>query len=157
MLARTAAIVLLIGGAARAEPALLGVASVIDGDTIEIHGQQVRLQGIDAPERAQACIRPDGEPWRCGQAAALSLADHIERAVIRCEAIGTDYYGRSLATCFKGNEDLNRWLVSAGFAVAYRRYSLAYVEAEDNARLARLGIWSGAFDMPWQWRAGHRH
>jgi endonuclease YncB( thermonuclease family) len=147
----------LIAGTARAEPALVGVASVIDGDTIEIHGQHVRLQGIDAPERAQTCVRLDGEQWRCGQAAAFALADHIERAVVRCEAVGTDHYGRALATCFKDTEDLNRWLVSAGFAVAYRRYSLAYVEAEDSARLARLGIWSGAFEMPWQWRAEHRH
>lgn len=157
MLAWIAVAIFLITSTAAAEPDLLGVASVIDADTIEIHGLRVRLQGIDAPERSQTCTRPDNQPWRCGQAAALALADHIGRTVIRCEATGTDHYGRALATCFKDNEDLNRWLVSAGFAVAYRRYSLTYVEEEDKAHLAGRGIWSGTFEMPWQWRTTHGH
>lgn len=42
-----------------------GTASVIDGDTIEVHGQRVRLFGIDAPESAQLCLA-ESEEWRCG-------------------------------------------------------------------------------------------
>ena len=49
-----------------AEP-LVGTASVVDGDTIEIHGQRIRFHGIDAPESRQECTRPDSTTWRCGQ------------------------------------------------------------------------------------------
>ncbi len=52
-----------------ATPALAdvaGTASVIDGDTIEVHGQHIRLHGIDAPEGRQLC-RLDGKPWQCGE------------------------------------------------------------------------------------------
>jgi len=53
---------------------IMGVASVIDGDTIEIHGTRIRLHGIDAPESRQVCMRPTGEEWRCGQQASLALS-----------------------------------------------------------------------------------
>jgi hypothetical protein len=49
-----------------ATPALAdvaGVASVLDGEAIEVHGQRIRLHGIDAPESRQLCRR-DGKPWR---------------------------------------------------------------------------------------------
>ena len=60
------------------------------------------------------------------------------------------------AICFKGDEDLNRWMVANGWAVAYRRYSEDYVADEDAARRSRTNIWSGDFDMPWDWRAQRR-
>lgn len=157
VLARTAIAVCMIACSACARADLVGIASVIDGDTIEIHGQRIRLEGIDAPESGQTCTRAGGQSWRCGQAAAVALSEHIGRAVIRCEPSGADHYGRTLAACFKDAEDLNRWLVSVGLAVAYRRYSLAYVGAEEEAHRGRLGVWSGEFDMPWIWRAEHRH
>lgn len=65
---------------AAAQGSIVGVASVIDGDTIEIHGQRIRLFGIDAPESSQLCRRPNGERWRCGQQASFALADRIGRA-----------------------------------------------------------------------------
>jgi endonuclease YncB( thermonuclease family) len=127
--------------------------SVIDGDTIEIHGTRIRLHGIDAPESRQECTRPDGTSWRCGQHAALALSDHIGRAVVRCQPRDRDRCGRIVAICFEGDEDLNRWMVANGWAVAFRRYSPDYVGDEDNAHQARLGLWAGTFEMPWDWRA----
>ncbi len=58
-----------------ATPALAdvaGVASVIDGYTIEVRGQRIRLHGIDAPESRQFC-RLDSKPWQCGKDATNAL------------------------------------------------------------------------------------
>ena len=134
-----------------AEP-LVGTASVVDGDTIEIHGRRIRLHGIDAPESRQECTRADGTSWRCGQQAAFALSDRIGRSVVRCDPRGYDRYGRIISVCFKDTLDLNRWMVASGWAVAYRKYSLDYVADEERALLAKVGIWSGTFLMPWDWR-----
>lgn len=53
--------------------ALTGRASIIDGDTIEIHGTRIRLWGIDAPEAAQLCRNADSDLYRCGAGAAGEL------------------------------------------------------------------------------------
>jgi len=131
---------------------LVGVASVIDGDTIEIHGQRIRLEGIDAPEAAQLCMDEGGRQWRCGQKAALALADRIGSRPVACEPTGRDRYRRTLAICRVGDDDLNAWMVRHGWALAYRRYSTMYVPAEDTARANRLNLWAGTFVAPWDWR-----
>jgi endonuclease YncB( thermonuclease family) len=141
----------IIAGAAD----LSGRASVIDGDTIEIHGQRIRLHGIDAPESRQTC-EAAGQTYRCGQQAALALADHIGQRAVACEQRDVDRYGRVVAVCIAGTEDLNAWLVSQGLALAYRQYAIDYVDEEAAARTAQLGIWRGAFVPPWDWRRGVR-
>ena len=148
---------LFVATNAVAQGRILGVASVIDGDTIEIHGQRIRLFGIDAPESSQLCVRPTGERWRCGQQGSFALADRIGRATVSCQPRELDRYGRIVAVCFKGNEDLNRWMVTNGWAVAFRRYSIEYVADEDAARQSQLNIWSGDFEMPWEWRVRQRN
>ena len=141
-----------------ATPALAdvaGVASVIDGDTLEIHGQRIRLHGIDAPESRQLC-RLDGKPWQCGKDAANALADKIARRPVTCEDLGRDRYKRIIAKCTVAGEDLGAWMVSRGLALAYRRYSLDNFDEEADAQAARRGIWAGEFVKPWEWRRGKR-
>ncbi|WP_395663622.1 thermonuclease family protein [Aestuariivirga sp.] len=134
-------------------PAIQGTASVIDGDTIEIHGERIRLDAIDAPESSQLCIDAAGKRYRCGQKSAFALADMIGRSVVSCQPKGRDRYKRVIAICFKGPINLNAWIVSQGWAVAFRKYGIDYIAQEDEARLARRGIWVGSFEMPWDWRA----
>ncbi|MDH2329172.1 thermonuclease family protein [Cereibacter sp. SYSU M97828] len=125
-------------------PSQSGTVSVIDGDTIDLHGTRIRLHGIDAPESRQTCTLPSGRDWRCGQEAALALSDRIGRASVECVEKDTDRYGRMVAVCYLGRENLNAWMVSEGWAVAYRQYSTDYVGAEAQARAGKAGIWSPA-------------
>lgn len=135
---------------------LIGTASVIDGDTLEIHGERIRLAGIDAPESGQNCYYPNGVAWRCGQAAALAVSDYIGRRAVQCESESLDRYGRHIATCYVGRTNINAVIVSSGLAVAYVRYSSLYIADEDSAKAAQIGMWSGQFVYPWDWRKGAR-
>jgi endonuclease YncB( thermonuclease family) len=132
---------------------IVGRASVIDGDTVEIRGQRIRLSGVDAPESGQLCQVENGKNYRCGQKAALALSDKIGTANVSCEQTDTDRYGRVVATCSLNGEDLNRWLVSQGHALAYRQYGGdAYDAEEEEAKGAKRGVWVGPFTPPWDWR-----
>src|SRR6266404_6378373 len=148
-------VMLSIAPAAFAAADIIGQASVIDGDTIEIHGQRIRLFGIDAPEHDQLC-EAGGAQYRCGQKAALALADQIGKQAVDCAPRDVDQYGRVVAVCSAAGEDLNAWMVRHGWALAYRHYSTAYVPDEDAAHLAGVGMWRGTFDAPWDWRQGKR-
>ena len=88
--------------------------------------------------------------------ALRATSDQIGRAIVHCEPRDIDRYRRIVAVCFKGTEDLDRWMVANGWAVAYRRYSVDDVADEEAARQGHINIWSGDFDMPWDWRARRR-
>ena len=130
---------------------ITGPARVIDGDTIDISGQRVRLYGIDAPEGKQTCAL-DGKPWDCGRDAAKALTGEIAGREVRCHERDVDRYKRIVAVCHVGGLDLNEWMVRQGRAMAYRQFSRAYVQAEDEAKTAKRGIWSSEFKAPWEWR-----
>ena len=136
-----------------------GTPTTIDGDTIEIAGQRIRLHGIDTPEKGQLC-EADGMPWQCGQEAAIALADAIGRTWVDCIEQNRDRYGRVVAVCRFGGpsgRDIGAYMVEEGWALAYRKYSMDYVPNEDAAKAAGKGLWRGAFVAPWDWRRGKRH
>ncbi|HET7131697.1 MAG TPA: thermonuclease family protein [Gammaproteobacteria bacterium] len=130
---------------------LSGVPKLIDGDSFEIAGTGVRLFGIDAPEGRQTCRR-NGADWPCGSAAAQKLAQLVGADRLVCTRKDTDNYGRVVAVCRAGGVDVAREMVTAGLALAYRRYSNDYVGAEAEARAAKRGLWAGDFTPPWDWR-----
>ena len=87
--------------------------------------------------------------------AASALAFKIARGWVTCQGEDRDRYGRVIAVCYAGGvggPELNAWLVSEGWALAYRRYSTDYVAEEQAAREARRGLWRGEFVPPWEWR-----
>jgi endonuclease YncB( thermonuclease family) len=151
----TATLSLASPSLAREVVTVTGQASVVDGDTIEIHGKRIRLFGIDAVESGQRCHK-DGKPWLCGKDSAFALADKIGERPITCSGNEFDRYRRLVARCLLNGEDLGGWMVENGWALAFRRYSEIYVEQEARARENRMGLWSGEFRMPWEWRSSKR-
>lgn len=130
-----------------------GQARVIDGDTVEIAGVRVRLHGLDAPELDQT-FWCKNQRLACGAMAWAALEALTAGITLHCQAIGPDPYGRLVAKCFSPSGiDVGRRLVLAGWAIAYPRYSLDYVDAEEEARKAMRGLWQGKFIKPWEWRA----
>lgn len=155
LLPAIAIVLTLFGPISAAQADMSGRASVIDGDTIEIRGQRIRLFGIDAPESSQLCTA-NAKSWRCGQQAAQALDRKIGARPVQCVERDRDRYRRIVAVCSVGGESLNAWLVREGWALAYRHYSSDYVVDEEVARKARKGMWRGSFVPPWDWRRDQR-
>lgn len=138
---------------------IIGRASVIDGDTIEIQGQRIRLNGIDAPESAQNCVNQDGKRYSCGSDAALVLALFLKLSVpTRCEFVEWDQYGHYVGDCFRADDvSLATGMVRSGFALDWPRYSAGkYSSYEADAQAEKVGMWAGKFEIPWEYRARQR-
>jgi len=133
-----------------------GAARVVDGDTLEVRGEKLRLQGIDAPEMAQTCDAK-GRPVPCGKLAAAHLDELIGSRPLSCAVEGKDRYGRGLARCRAGDRDVAEAMTRDGWALSDRRYSDGrYHGAEAAARAGRRGIWAMDFEDPAEWRARKR-
>lgn len=123
---------------------------VIDGDSLRIRGEEIRLAGIDAPELAQTCTR-EGRSWGCGHAARAALEREARRGAMVCVGSRQDRYRRLLAVCKVDGREINAALVRAGLAFAYGGYEREEAEARD----ARKGVWAGEPQRPEQWRNEH--
>lgn len=130
---------------------LTGAAQVIDGDTIQLSGTKIRIYGIDAPERGQTCRDQNGATYDCGRLAQREM-ERAAKGDVRCEPVEADRYGRTVAICYAGGEDIGTRMVASGWARAYLSYSLRYAPAETEARVAKRGMWAGEFDDPWAFR-----
>jgi endonuclease YncB( thermonuclease family) len=140
---------------AQASSLRIGMASAVDGDTLVLGGQRIRLHGIDAFEPEQRCER-DGRRYSCGGRATQALAEKLGSGPLLCEPRGTDRYDRTLATCRIGRTDIGAWMVRQGWAVAYTRYARDYADDEAIAQRSRKGAWAGQFETPEQFRRSQR-
>lgn len=126
---------------------------VVDGDTIVLNGETIRLDGIDAPELGQKCLDSSGNSYRCGAKSRKYLERLTAKGDVRCEGANKDGYGRRIAACFAGPTNINQEMVRQGQAFAFRKYSKRYIFEEQEARAARNGFWSGWAEAPWVYRA----
>ncbi|WP_376702518.1 thermonuclease family protein [Mesorhizobium sp. ISC25] len=137
---------------------LTGAASIVDGDTIEIHGQRIRLNGIDAPESGQHCNDAKGDDYPCGRRSAEVLDKFLAASrPVQCTFVTWDRYGRFVGDCRRADgANVATWMVEHGQALDWPRYSHgAYAGQQAKAEAAKLGLWSGTVQAPWDWRAEH--
>ncbi|WP_081851461.1 thermonuclease family protein [Bradyrhizobium sp. URHD0069] len=136
---------------------LIGQASVVDGDTIEIHSARIRVFGIDAPESDQLCRNEESGLYRCGQKASNALFNFIGRRPVQCIEVDRDRYKRVVSVCNVGGTDIADWLVRNGLALDWPQYSKGgYAEAQTEAKRHERGMWAGSFKEPWVYRACRR-
>ena len=151
----------IITSAISFEKIIIGKANVTDGDTIKINDQKIRLFGIDAPEKDQICqkvylsffIFKFKKDYKCGEESTSALFNKLKNKKVKCVLEDKkDKYKRNIGICYIKNQDINRWLVKNGYAIAYIKYSKKYVLDEKYAKENKLGLWRGTFIKPEKWR-----
>ena len=139
-----------------AEKIIRGSAKIIDGDTIHIGKNKIRLHGIDAPEIDQTCFFKK-QKWNCGIESKSVLTKLIlDEKNVECTINDIDRYKRFIAICFINEININKYMVAEGWAIAYRHYSLDYIRDEELAKKNKLGIWKGEFEEPYLFRKSNK-
>ena len=130
--------------------------AVFDGDTIVVRDthrkrHEVRLQGIDAPEKGQ----------RYGSISKSNLSALVYQKQVAVDWDKRDRYGRLVGRVTSNGIDASRSQLEAGLAWVYREYldelSLSdrklFLQAESTAQHKRLGLWHDHDPTPpWLWR-----
>lgn len=153
MLSIRSALVLAVALLSAATPAaavqIVGQARVIDGDTIEVAGQTIRLAVVDTPEAGQSCD-VNGKPVACGAAASFRLENMLAGREVRCDHRGAISHGRAVADCHVDGTSVTLTLLAEGIGKIDSRYlhewpdrAAGWERAQDNAAAARLGLWQG--------------
>jgi endonuclease YncB( thermonuclease family) len=131
---------------------------IIDGDTIQLNNIRIRLQGIDAPEMKQHCVTVVPQQICAGDLAKDKLIELIDHHIVECTDEGKDRHKRQLSYCYANGVNLNKEMVSQGYAYAYREYDLLFVFDELLAKVNKRGLWKEErFDPPWEWRKSKKH
>ena len=144
---------LLFSLASQSAADIIGRIQVVDGDTIRVSGQVIRLFGVDAPEAKQTCQTSEGLHWSCGAWVSDVLRNAFDGQEARCVEVEQDRYGRSVARCEVAGVDLGRWLVQRGLAFAYRKYSMDYDLDEKRAAINDRGLHASRVQNPAGFRA----
>jgi endonuclease YncB( thermonuclease family) len=138
---------------------MTGTPEIIDGDTLELEGQAIRLYGIDAPELGQTCTI-QGRAYDCGKIARTALLDLTAGVAVSCRVLAAEPSAGKGAPrpgrCYAQGYDLSEGMAYTGWALAARQVSERYVVFEERARAAGRGLWKGRFVSPWAWRGGAR-
>lgn len=121
-------------------------AKIIDGDSLEIGDNRIRLMGIDAPEYTQYCKNKDKTKYNCGIEAKNYLEQIINNATITCKVHKKDQYDRDLCTCYKDDLDINAEMVRSGYALVY--LESPYHKEQREAKQNKRGLWQGHFMHP---------
>lgn len=129
-----------------------GPAKVIDGNTLVVAGQKLRLWGSDAPDLAQNCSHADGRRYSCGNIARTALMDLVLAATLRCRPRGPAATVPISVSCTVQGADVAANMVHTGWAVANRAEMPGYATIEKKSRAAGRGMWRGAFERPADWR-----
>jgi endonuclease YncB( thermonuclease family) len=132
--------------------ALEGRAVAMTGDSIRFADATVALDGIEAPERDQQCLRGD-KRWRCGESAKDALARAIRGKRVSCDLIGTRDDGTKTGRCTVRGADIAEALVREGHVFAEEGLFSRYGTEESDARRASVGVWAGEPERPADYRA----
>ena len=127
---------------------ITGAAEAVDGDSVRLNSEDLRLQGIDAPELFQTC-RVSGRETPCGREARAALRKLLASGLATCIGNERDRYGRLLVVCRVRGIDVNAAMVRDGQAVSFGGYQAE----EAEAKAAYRGLWAGEFEQPRDWRA----
>ena len=118
---------------------------MVDGQTLRLRENVIRLQGLVAPGRGLACHGDGGAVYDCGAAAAAALAGIVRDHAVLCRLDGRDNSGFAQGRCDAAGVDVNRALVAAGWARAESsgpgNAEVSYAPLEIRARAEHRGVW----------------
>lgn len=135
-----------------------GIVKVIDGDSIKVDSNEVRLFGIDAPEYKQTCFNAENAEYNCGQVSKWFLFNLANGKQATCYYAQKDIYNRFLSKCYIGETSINEKILENGMAIIYdyKTSDEKMDKLEAKAKTSKIGVWQGQFQLPKEYRKSHK-